>query len=248
MTYQQNIPAISGSPCYPCKSYKQYDLSNIRKLYHSQNPVPGIYAITANNRHFLVAIKSEKGKKDTKRIFEPTKETYYKVATSLDNDNATAENSFEGEDYYFRTTERVKMIQQQKPIQIKTFRPFNKNPTQRKFSPRNHHIKSRDNQFPPLFDLLSRYGKSRLQEGDFRDFRRLRNPLRIEYCLLTKRWMFDNEIKARTQTVSMCSKITCMKKSHEKCENKKDRELFALDDCYSWEWVQKTETENEKLE
>jgi len=65
-----------ASPCHWYECYKQKDLDNIQKLYYSKAPVPGIYAITANRCHYLVAIKPMKGKKDTENIFERAKNTY----------------------------------------------------------------------------------------------------------------------------------------------------------------------------
>jgi hypothetical protein len=44
---------------------------NIRKLYYSTVPVPGIYAIATDKRHYLVAIRPVKGEKDTEKLSHP---------------------------------------------------------------------------------------------------------------------------------------------------------------------------------
>jgi len=44
--------------------------NNNQRLYVSKEPVPVIYAITANKRRYLVALKPDA--KDTEHIFQPT--------------------------------------------------------------------------------------------------------------------------------------------------------------------------------
>src|SRR5258707_10043819 len=65
-----------ASPCHWYECYQQRDLHSIQKLYYSTAPIPGIYAITANKSHYLVALRPIKGKKDTENIFEPAKKSY----------------------------------------------------------------------------------------------------------------------------------------------------------------------------
>jgi hypothetical protein len=70
------LAAKMACPWYWYESYKNRDLHNIQKLYYSTVPLPGIYAITAHRRHYLVAIRPIKGKQDTEHIFEPGRKTY----------------------------------------------------------------------------------------------------------------------------------------------------------------------------
>jgi hypothetical protein len=192
------LAARMACPCYWYESYKNRDLHHIQKLYYSTVPVPGIYAITAHRRHYLVAIRPIKGKKDTENIFEIGRKSY--------ND----------------TTLRSKMDRTYGAF------PHQKSPF------RNHLITKHSNCFSPLLKCIGYRGESRIQEVDINGFKRLAQPLRIEFCAITKRWMFSSEIKSRTVKVLMCRDITCMRKSHEGCERKIRRKMFVLDDGHSW--------------
>jgi hypothetical protein len=87
-----------------------------------------------------------------------------------------------------------------------------------------------------LSSLLHLRGNKKcgIQQIDINGFKNLRRPLRVEFCSITKRWMFSNEIATRTEKVPMCSDITCMKRSHEKCAGEIWRKFFVLDDGHSW--------------
>jgi hypothetical protein len=58
----------------PWKLFKRPDVArnNARKMHFSNEPVPGIYAFTAKNKQYLVAIRPN-GKKDTEHIFQEPK-------------------------------------------------------------------------------------------------------------------------------------------------------------------------------
>lgn len=190
--------ARMACPWYWYESYKNRDLHNIQKLYYSTLPVPGIYAITAHRRHYLVAIRPIKGKQDTEHIFEIGRKTY---------DDKTLRSKIN------RTNGAL-------PHQKSLFR--------------NHLITKHNNCFSPLLNCVGYHGESRIQELDINGFKRLARPLRIEFCSITKRWMFTSEIKSRTVNVRMCRDITCMRRSHEDCERNMGRKMFVLDDGYSW--------------
>jgi hypothetical protein len=246
------LTARKASPWYWYECYKQRDLHHIQKLYYSTLPAPGIYAITTN-KHYLVAIRSQKGKKDTENIFEPAKKTYgYPTLRSKMNrakgacsrkfsfksTRTTLNNGKEDfiYSYYFTHSEHVKILQQEKPIHSAKYILFGTGghlPHQK--SPfRNYLITKHDNQFSQFLDFLGYYGESRVQEVDIDGFKRLSHPLRIEFCGITKRWMFSSEIKIRTEKVLMCENITCMGRTYDDCEREIWRKMFVLDDGYSW--------------
>jgi hypothetical protein len=70
------LPIKKASLCHWYECYKQQDLHNIQQLYYSTTPVRGIYAVTTDRRHYLVAIRPVNGKKDTETIFEAAKNSY----------------------------------------------------------------------------------------------------------------------------------------------------------------------------
>jgi hypothetical protein len=248
------------SPLHWYECYKQRDLHSIQKLYFSTVPIPGIYAITANRRHYLIAIKPIKGKSNAENIFKPAKKSchdptirsnadkanqiisnnlsrklsFSSTRTTLNGDIDDKKDCFFG--YRFTHPEYVKVLEQDKPTHSKKYVPFGTGghgPHQK--SPfRNYLSKKQDNRLSQLLDFLGYRGESRLQEADMNGFRKLRNPLRIKFCSLTRRWMFSSEIKIRTEEVLMCEDITCMRRSHEGCEKEIWRKMFALDDGYSW--------------
>ncbi|PMD39123.1 hypothetical protein L207DRAFT_513608 [Hyaloscypha variabilis F] len=51
--------------------------------------------------------------------------------------------------------------------------------------------------------------------------------------------MLSSEIKTRTETVLVCKDSSCMRRRHEGCEKEVWREMFVLDDGYSWVQVEK---------
>ena len=250
-----------ASPCHWYGCYKQRGLHNIQKLYYSTTPVPGIYAITANRRHYLVAIRAVKGKKDTENMFEPVKNSYDDAilrskaakANQIITNTLSRRFSFSSsrttlclddndnkEDYVYSCSfthpEHIKILEQDRPNHSKDYilngtgghAPHQKSPF------RNHLVTKHDNRISPFLDLFGCQGESRLQEVDINGFKKLRQPLRIQFCAITQRWMFRSEIKTRTEIVLACKDRTCLSKSHEGCEKQVWRKMFVLDDGYSW--------------
>lgn len=248
------IRKISPLRWYAC--YKQRDLHTIEKLYYSTAPIPGIYAVTANGRQYLVAIKPIKGKKDTENIFEPAKKCYdnailrSKAAKSnqvTSNINirklsfSSSRTTLNGgnndkKDYSFTQPQHVKILRQDKPIHSKEHILFGTggNAPHQKSPFRNCLITKHYNRHSPFLDFPGYCRESGLQEADINGFKKLRQPLRIEFCSITKRWMFSSEIKIRSEGTLMCQNSKCMRSSHEPCEKQTWRKMFALDDGYSW--------------
>ncbi|KAE9372307.1 hypothetical protein N431DRAFT_504755 [Stipitochalara longipes BDJ] len=247
------------SPCHWYECYKQRDLYSIQKLYYSKEPIPGIYAITANRSHYLVAIRPVKGKKDTENIFKSAKNSYDDaiLRTKADKANQITTSSLSKifsfsstqttligdidnkKDYTlgssFTRLEHIKILQHDKPKHSKNYVLFGTGNAPHQKSPfRNHLVTKHDNRISPLLNLLGYHGESKLQEVDINGFKKLRQPLRIQFCSITQRWMFSSEIKTRTERVLVCKDSTCMKKSHEDCGKEIWRKMFALDDGYSW--------------
>jgi hypothetical protein len=245
------LAARKASPWYWYEYCKKRDLHDIQKLYYSTVPVPGIYTITTN-RHYLVAIRPQKGTKDTENIFEPAKKGYShpNLWSKMNRTNGACSRKFsfnstgttlnDKEDfidsYFFPHSEHVKILEQEKPTHLAKYILFGTGghlPHQK--SPfRNCLITKHDNRFSPFLDFLGYRGESRLQEVDIDGFKCLSRPLRIEFCAITKRWMFSSEIKIRIEEVLMCEDITCMRRTHEGCKREIWRNMFVLDDGYSW--------------
>jgi hypothetical protein len=255
------------SPLHWYECYKQRDLHSVQKLYYSPVPIPGIYAIAANRRHYLIAIKPVKGKNDTENIFEPAKKSchdliirsnadkanqiisnnlsrklsFSSTRTTLNGDIDDEKDCFFG--CHFAHPEYVKVLEQDKPTHSKKhilYGTEGHDPHQ-KLPFRNCLRKKQDSRLSQLLDFLGYRGESRLQEADMDGFRKLRILLRIKFCSLTRRWMFSSEIKIRTEEVLMCEDIMCMRRSHEGCEREIWRKMFALDDGYSWAEVGRLE-------
>jgi hypothetical protein len=248
-----------ASPFHWYDCYEQRNLHKIQKLYYSTVPLPGIYSITTNKGHYLVAIRPITGEKDTENIFEPARKSYHdpNIRSKVDKANQTISNNilrnisysstrttlngdiddktdyFFG--YYFTHPEHFKILEQDKSTHSKQYILFGTGghaPHQK--SPFRNHLIRKHHRFSPLVDFLGCGGESKLQEVDMNGFKKLRIPLRIVFCSITQRRMFASEVKIRTEEVLMCADITCMKRSHEACGRAVWRKMFALDDGYSW--------------
>ncbi|KUJ22142.1 uncharacterized protein LY89DRAFT_681460 [Mollisia scopiformis] len=79
-----------------------------------------------------------------------------------------------------------------------------------------------------------KYAIQGIEKVDLNGYKFLRQPLRIEYCQITKRWMFSSEIRTRKVIVPMCRDLNCMAKDMSLCGKTVDMELFCLDDAESW--------------
>jgi hypothetical protein len=257
------LPIKKASLCHWYECYKQQDLHKIQKLYYSTTPVRGIYAVTTDRRHYLVAIRPVNGKKDTENIFEAARNSYddanfrcqaakvnqttthslsnmfsSTAATLIGNDDNENRNN---SGYSFTHLEHIKILEQAKLTYSKNdilhgtggIAPHQKSPFQ------NHPATKHNNRISPLLNFLGYQGKSKLQGVDINGFKKLRQPLQIQFCSITQRLMLSSEIKTRTETVLVCKDSSCMRRRHEGCEKEVWREMFVLDDGYSWVQVEK---------
>jgi hypothetical protein len=269
-----NLLLLAKKAIAPWEWIKSKDIPNsIRKIYYSTVPMPGIYAITADKRHYLVAIRPQKGKKDTEGIFVPPKESWNVPKWEVESCNSMSrevtsqtaecskngkENSNYSKDALFTTAQTttgsrypsIKTVESYclfckssrstviggKHVYSVEFivngtgghLPQQKSAFRKQIYDRSHH------RISSFFHLDRNRGKCGIQEVDINGFKRLRRPLRIEFCCITKRWMFSTELQIRTEIVLVCSDITCVRKSHEACKEEVWRKMFVLDDGYSW--------------
>lgn len=235
-----NLMPIASKMCNPLSWFHSLQNEQRQHHYHYQMaPVPGIYWCNGPSNRYLVAIKPNDNK-DVDNLFatpktnnislarpsrqfprsEPQASSTITLGSATTATNSTKSVSITAENWE-GITFSIRTNHDKKPLSKKNhFREFKKEKAN------FHHI---------------------TREDCFGGYRRLAEPLKIQYNKILERWMFEAEIEERTIRINMCSSENCESYRHKfcewqcskscgylKCGTLIEREMFALDDTETW--------------
>lgn len=219
--------------------YSPQDKQKQQHHYHYQTaPVPGIYWCNGPSNRYLVAIKPNGNKGDNlfasprlnkgslPRPFDQFSKPVSQASSTVTwGSNTTVTSSTKSVSFATEIREGI-------TSSIRT--KHDKKPLSEK-----NHFKEFKNE-KANFNHITR-------EDCFGGYRRVVEPLKVQYNKVLERWMFKTEIEERTIRIYMCTSEKCESERHEhcawqcakacgslKCGTLIEREMFALDDAKTW--------------
>lgn len=223
--------------------------SNTNQLYYATSPVPGIYAKHSNGNRYLVAIKRNPVKNSDGLLMPPRKE--HNAQTTIGQSPqplAKIENSVDS-----HGAKRQK-------ISINTATRSKRTPEEILFGPPNLANKRRpilgprkSLSFISIIHNQDAYvhgsitGSIQADKIHLDGYTYLLRTILITYSYITKRWMFEAEIRERTVTVALCTSskyVARTSPTYVICRDgdnlQGEKTLFRLDNGATWIEVKRT--------